>query len=70
MRFKAFGKGEENKVVAFEKVQNVAGASLHGKTIIAGVGTRKHQKIWIDRFKCLIRVFPGDLSIVQGFCEV
>ena len=34
------------------------------------VGTRKHQKIRIDGFSCLIRVFPGDLSIVQGFCEV
>ena len=34
------------------------------------VGTRKHQKIPIDGFKCLIRVFPEDLSIVQGFCEV
>ena len=34
------------------------------------VGTRKHQSIRIDGFWCLIRVFPGDLSIVQGFCEV
>ena len=35
-----------------------------------GVGTRKHQRIRIGGFWCLIRVFPGDLSIVQGFCEV
>ena len=34
------------------------------------VGTRKHQKIRIDGFCCLIQVFPGDLSVVQGFCEV
>ena len=34
------------------------------------VGTRKHQKIRIDGFWCLIRVFLGDLSIVQGFCEM
>ena len=34
------------------------------------VGTRKHQNIQIDGFWCLIRVFPSDLSIVQGFCEV
>ena len=34
------------------------------------VGTRKHQKIRIGVLKCLTRIFPGDLSIVQGFCEV
>ena len=34
------------------------------------VGTRKHQKIRIDGFWCLIRVFPGDLSIIQGLYEV
>ena len=34
------------------------------------VGTCKHQKIRIDGFKRLIRVFPDDLSVVQGFCEV
>ena len=37
---------------------------------LVGVGTRKHQSIRIDGFWCLIRVFPGDLSIVQGFYEV
>jgi hypothetical protein len=34
------------------------------------VGTRKHQRIRIGVFKCQIRIFPGDLSIVQGFPEV
>jgi hypothetical protein len=38
--------------------------------LILFVGTRKHQKFWIGGFKCQIRIFPGDLSIVQGFCEV
>ena len=37
---------------------------------VRGVGTRKHQSIRIDGFWSLIRVFPGDLSIVQGSCEV
>jgi hypothetical protein len=34
------------------------------------VGTRKHQKFRIGGFLCQIRIFPGDLSIVQGFYEV
>ena len=37
---------------------------------VSFVGTRKHQKIPIGIFKCQIRVFQGDLSIVQGFYEV
>ena len=36
----------------------------------SSVGTRKHQKIRVDEFWCLIRIFPGDLSVIQGFCEV
>jgi hypothetical protein len=36
VRLKGLEEGEEDKVVALGKVQNVAGASLHGKTIIAG----------------------------------
>ena len=36
MRLKGIEEGEEDKVVALGKVQNVSGASLHGKTIIAG----------------------------------
>jgi len=36
VRLKGVEDGEEDKVVAVGKVQNVAGASLHGKTIIAG----------------------------------
>ena len=36
MRLKGLQEGEEEKVVALGRVQNVAGASLHGKTIIAG----------------------------------
>ena len=36
MRLKGLLEGEEDKVVALGKVQNVAGASLHGRTIIAG----------------------------------
>ena len=34
------------------------------------VGTREHQNVQIGVFKCLIQILPGDLSIVQGFCEV
>jgi hypothetical protein len=30
------------------------------------LGTSKHQKIQIGGFKCQIRIFPGDLSIVLG----
>ena len=36
VRLKGIQEGEEDKVVALGKVQNVAGASLHGRTIIAG----------------------------------
>jgi hypothetical protein len=36
VRLKGLEEGEEDKVVALGKVQNVAGASLHGRTIIAG----------------------------------
>jgi hypothetical protein len=36
VRLKGLEEGEEDKVVALGKVQNVTGASLHGKTIIAG----------------------------------
>ena len=36
MILKGLQEGEEDKVVAHGKVQNVAGASLHGRTIIAG----------------------------------
>jgi hypothetical protein len=41
-----------------------------GKRDKLPVGTRKHQSTRIGGFKCQIRIFPGDLSIVQGFCEV
>ena len=41
-----------------------------GLSFFIYVGTRKDKKIRISEFKCLIRVFPGDLSVVQGFCEV
>ena len=34
------------------------------------VGTHEHQIIRMGGLKCLIRFCPGDLSIVQGFCEV
>ena len=34
------------------------------------VGTDKDKRIRISGFKCLIRVFPSDLSVVQGLCEV
>ena len=37
---------------------------------IQTVGTHEHQIIRIGVLKCLIRFRPGDLSIVQGFCEV
>ena len=36
VRLKGLQEGEEDKVVALGKVQNLAGASLHGITIIAG----------------------------------
>ena len=36
MRLKGLQEGEEDKVVALGRVHNVAGASLHGRTIIAG----------------------------------
>ena len=36
VRLKGIQEGEEDKVVALGKMHNVAGASLHGKTIIAG----------------------------------
>jgi hypothetical protein len=39
-------------------------------SIVVVVGTHKHQKFRIGGFLCQIRIFPGDLSIVQGFCEV
>ena len=36
----------------------------------SGVVTRKHQRFQIGGFNCQIRIFPDDLNIVQGFCEV
>ena len=55
-----------------ERVNGIL-VSILRKTILDSkrdVRTRKHQRIRIDRSWCLFRVFPGDLSIVQGFCEV
>lgn len=59
MRLKGIEEGEEDKVVALGKVQNVAGASLHGKTIIAGTVSVEVQKSLDDDYSLFA---PVDLD--------
>jgi hypothetical protein len=59
VRLKGIEEGEEDKVVALGKVQNVAGASLHGKTIIAGTVSVEVQKSLDDDYSLFA---PVDLD--------
>ena len=59
MRLKGIEEGEEDKVVALGKVKNVAGASLHGKTIIAGTVSVEVQKSLDDDYSLFA---PVDLD--------
>ena len=59
VRLKGLQEGEEDKVVAHGKVQNVVGVSLHGRTIIA-------QTVSVEMLKSLdhdyILFAPVDLD--------
>ena len=60
MRLKGIEEGEEDKVVALGKVQNVSGASLHGKTIIAGCVSVEVLKSLDDDYKLFAPVYLDD----------
>ena len=59
MRLKGLEEGEEDKVVALRKVQNVVGASLHRRTIIAGTVSVEMMKNLDDDYSLFA---PVDLD--------
>ena len=60
MRLKGIEEGEEDKVVAFGKVQNVSGASLHVITIIAECVSVEVLKSLDDDYKLFAPVYQDN----------
>ena len=65
MSLKGIEEGEEDKVVALGKVQNVAGVFLHGKAIIAGCVFVEVLKSLDDDYKLFAPVYLDDPPVTS-----